>query len=131
MLANPRLSGFFRRVPLIHLVVDEASQIEIGNYATIFNNGMALRKVCFIGDDKQCEVYYFICFKALIPSSVPPHGTEEIEVLESIFEKRHLRDSMCFLDTQCMSLIFFRIFYLFFRRSYASANWSLHLARGL
>ncbi|KZV73022.1 P-loop containing nucleoside triphosphate hydrolase protein, partial [Peniophora sp. CONT] len=84
MLSNPRLPGFFKLVPLIHLVIDEASQIEIGNYATIFNNGTALRKVCFIGDDKQ----------------LPPHGTEEIEVLESIFEKRHLRDSMCFLDTQ-------------------------------
>jgi hypothetical protein len=43
----------------------------------------------------------FCNFTRLIIFLVPPHGTEEIEVLESIFEMDHLRSSALFLDTQC------------------------------
>ncbi|KAI0034237.1 P-loop containing nucleoside triphosphate hydrolase protein [Vararia minispora EC-137] len=86
MLSNKRaqILGFFRAVPLINLVIDEASQIEVGNYVSVFSNHNTIQKVCFIGDDKQ----------------LPPHGSEEIQVLESIFEMDHLHSSALFLDTQ-------------------------------
>jgi hypothetical protein len=37
------------------LVVDEASQIEIGEYLSVFTRYLSIRKICFVGDDKQCE----------------------------------------------------------------------------
>ena len=57
MLSNVMIKlVFLKKVPINCLVVDEASQIEIGNYITTFTEfGATLRKVCFIGDDKQCE----------------------------------------------------------------------------
>ncbi|KAF9267868.1 hypothetical protein L218DRAFT_1057752 [Marasmius fiardii PR-910] len=54
MLSNPRLSKFTRKVPISSLVVDEASQIEIGDYFTAFEVAKgSLKKLCLIGDDKQ------------------------------------------------------------------------------
>ncbi|ETW83206.1 hypothetical protein HETIRDRAFT_444627 [Heterobasidion irregulare TC 32-1] len=84
MLSNSRLRdvGFIRAVPLTTLIIDEASQIEIGDYVSIFTSFDTIRKVCFIGDDKQ----------------LPPYGQEEIQNLQSIFEKPHLQRN--FLDTQ-------------------------------
>lgn len=84
MLSNSRLRdvGFIRAVPLTTLIIDEASQIEIGDYVSIFTSFDTIRKVCFIGDDKQ----------------LPPYGQEEIQNLQSIFEKPHLQRK--FLDTQ-------------------------------
>ncbi|KAF9007469.1 AAA domain-containing protein, partial [Cyathus striatus] len=40
-------------VPLNTLIVDEASQIEIGSYIPIFSDMKTLCKVCFIGDPRQ------------------------------------------------------------------------------
>jgi regulator of nonsense transcripts 1 len=47
--------------PLNTLVVDEASQIHVGDYIPVFYNKKygTLRKACFIGDDKQCK-YLFV-----------------------------------------------------------------------
>ncbi|PFH52931.1 hypothetical protein AMATHDRAFT_138703 [Amanita thiersii Skay4041] len=86
MLANPHiLSVFTPVVPINSLVVDEASQIEIGNYLIPFSTFQGtLRKVCFIGDDKQ----------------LPPFGQEEFEDIQSIFEVEHLNKKVIFLDTQ-------------------------------
>jgi regulator of nonsense transcripts 1 len=42
-------------VPPETLIVDEASQIEISGYITPFLELKALKRVCFVGDDKQCE----------------------------------------------------------------------------
>jgi len=87
MLSNNSLKrcGVFRVIPIITLVVDEASQIEIGDYVPVFNKfKTTIRKVCFIGDDKQ----------------LPPHGQEDIADLQSIFELGNLRQSALFLDTQ-------------------------------
>jgi superfamily I DNA and/or RNA helicase len=54
MLSSVFLSKFTRFVPLRTLVVDEASQIKIGDYIPAFLTfSLSLRKVCFIGDDKQ------------------------------------------------------------------------------
>ena len=57
MLSKPGLKkkGITRIVPLNTLVIDEASQIEIGEYIPVFNNYSTIYKVCFIGDDKQCK----------------------------------------------------------------------------
>ena len=48
-------SGFSELVPVETLIVDEASQVEIGDYLiplSRFHN--SLQKIIFIGDDKQC-----------------------------------------------------------------------------
>ncbi|THH13051.1 hypothetical protein EW146_g7128 [Bondarzewia mesenterica] len=82
--ARFRDAGFTKAVPLTTLIIDEASQIQVGDFVHAFTAFDTIRKVCFIGDDKQ----------------LPPHGQEEIESLESIFEKEHLRSSAIFLDTQ-------------------------------
>jgi regulator of nonsense transcripts 1 len=87
MLSNQtlRFAGVLRMVPITTLVVDEASQIEIGDYIPVFTNFVStIRKVCFIGDDKQ----------------LPPHGQEDIPSLQSIFELGNLRELALFLDTQ-------------------------------
>jgi regulator of nonsense transcripts 1 len=56
MLSNNSIFRFIKEIPLRVLVVDEASQIEIGNYIAPFSSfKRTLRKTCFIGDDKQCE----------------------------------------------------------------------------
>ena len=56
MLSNYHVVKTIAKViPLCTLVVDEASQIEIGQYLPVFSDYPTLRKVCFIGDDKQCE----------------------------------------------------------------------------
>jgi regulator of nonsense transcripts 1 len=56
MLSNPRLITISRSNPVTTLVIDEASQIELGDYLAVFSGYVSsLRKLCFIGDDKQCE----------------------------------------------------------------------------
>lgn len=84
MLSNPLLSKFTKAVPIKIVVVDEASQIEIGSYVPMFHTFSSIQKVCFVGDDKQ----------------LPPHGQEEVQSLQSIFEVEHLRKHVVFLDTQ-------------------------------
>jgi len=85
MLSNSNIFKFTKEIPLKTMVVDEASQIEVGNYLSIFTNFKhSLRKLCFIGDDKQ----------------LPPHGQEHLQDLQSIFEIPHLRKQVIFLDTQ-------------------------------
>ncbi|KAI6123273.1 P-loop containing nucleoside triphosphate hydrolase protein [Pisolithus croceorrhizus] len=86
MLSSPSLhaSGVFRVVQLQTIVVDEASQIEVGGYIPLFTAGSKIRKVTFIGDDKQ----------------LPPHGQEQIGELQSIFEVEHLKRHRILLDTQ-------------------------------
>ncbi|KAL0954952.1 hypothetical protein HGRIS_003885 [Hohenbuehelia grisea] len=63
MFSNPRFSAVTSVVPV------ETSK---------------LRKLVFIGDDKQ----------------LPPHGQEDLGNLRSIFELDHLKDDAIFLDTQ-------------------------------
>ncbi|KAH7884456.1 P-loop containing nucleoside triphosphate hydrolase protein [Phlebopus sp. FC_14] len=76
--------GVFRDFPLQTVVIDEASQIEIGDYIPLFNGFTTIRKVIFIGDDKQ----------------LPPHGQEDVKELQSIFEVEHLKSQITFLNTQ-------------------------------
>ncbi|KAJ2926342.1 hypothetical protein H1R20_g10754, partial [Candolleomyces eurysporus] len=84
MLSSTFITKFTRHIPMKTLIVDEASQIEVGNYVPAFIAFSSLRKVCWIGDNKQ----------------LPPHGQEELEELRSIFEVPHLKKHVVFLDTQ-------------------------------
>lgn len=89
-LSNPKLATITRLVPVQTVIVDEASQIEIGGYIPLLHRfSITLRKLVLIGDDKQ----------------LAPYGQADIEDLESIFEKDHLRPSAIFLDTQCEFLL--------------------------
>ena len=55
MLSNDKLATFARLVPLQTVIFDEASQIEIGAYfPMLVQFRPTLRKLVFIGDDKQC-----------------------------------------------------------------------------
>lgn len=85
MLSNKHIGKFTKKIPLKIMVVDEASQIEVGNYISVFTNFKhMLRKLCFIGDDKQ----------------LPPYGQEDLQDLQSIFEIPHLQKQVVFLNTQ-------------------------------
>ncbi|KAH8099964.1 P-loop containing nucleoside triphosphate hydrolase protein [Cristinia sonorae] len=88
MLSHPRLmqTGLTRLVPLETILVDEASQIEIGDYLPMLNKfANNIRKIAFIGDDKQ----------------LAPYGAEDILGLRSIFEVPHLRKRAEWLGKQC------------------------------
>ncbi|PBL03561.1 P-loop containing nucleoside triphosphate hydrolase protein [Armillaria gallica] len=85
MLSNDRISTIVHIVPVETIIFDEASQINIGGYLPVIHRfASSLRKMVFIGDDKQ----------------LPPFGQSDIPDLESVFEKQHLRRKMHFLDTQ-------------------------------
>ncbi|OCH94376.1 hypothetical protein OBBRIDRAFT_141607 [Obba rivulosa] len=60
MFSYPRfLDGEFSRiVPVNTVLVDEASQIELGSYLPLLHNfGDMIQKLAFIGDDKQRECF--------------------------------------------------------------------------
>jgi len=60
MISNPKLQGLklTEVVPVINVIIDEASQIEVGQYIPLIKLfGNTLQKLCFIGDDKQCEPF--------------------------------------------------------------------------
>ena len=47
--------GFTELIPVQTIIIDEASQIEAGGYLPILARyKTTLRKMVFIGDDKQC-----------------------------------------------------------------------------
>ena len=55
-----RKQGAFISNPLHTVVVDEASQIEIGDYVPLFTDFPTVRKAIFIGDNMQCEYCLFM-----------------------------------------------------------------------
>jgi AAA domain len=58
MISNSKLQGcqLTEVVPIINAIIDEASQIEVGQYIPLIKSfGNTLQKLCFIGDDKQCK----------------------------------------------------------------------------
>ena len=56
MFSNPHIGVFLRIVPVEMIILDEASQIECGDYLPIFYRFQStLSKLVFIGDDKQCD----------------------------------------------------------------------------
>lgn len=63
MLSNPKCSVFTTVVPVETVIVDEASQIEIGNYVPlVYLFKTTVSKLVFIGDDKQCTPTFFSFF---------------------------------------------------------------------
>lgn len=55
---HPRFdsAGFALFVPVDTVIVDEASQIEVGDYVPLLgHHGRKINKLVFIGDDKQRE----------------------------------------------------------------------------
>jgi hypothetical protein len=105
MISNQKLQdrGFTQAVPVIKVIIDEASQIEVGQYVPLFKSfGNTLRKLCFIGDDKQCQSSQRPQIGPILnPLIVPPHGQDDLGNLQSIFELDHLKEHRSFLDTQC------------------------------
>ncbi|KAG8984717.1 Small subunit (SSU) processome component, partial [Tulasnella sp. 427] len=77
--------GLFRMIPMERLVVDEASQIFVGDYLALFYKFReTLAKVCWFGDPRQ----------------LPPHQREQIQGLKSIYDIPHVKDASLMLDTQ-------------------------------
>jgi AAA domain len=108
MLSNPKLKklGLTVAIPIINVIIDEASQIEVGQYVPLFKLfGHSLRKLCFIGDDNQCRSLSCCARRELNLFQVPPHAQDNLLNLQSIFELTHLKESVTFLDTQCESPI--------------------------
>ena len=57
MLAHPLIRTFTNANPITTAIIDEASQIPVGSYVTPFNSfSFSIKKVCMIGDDKQCKL---------------------------------------------------------------------------
>jgi hypothetical protein len=71
--------------------------------------GNTLRKLCFIGDDKQRRLLSCCIYLKLTVFQVPPHAQDNLGNLQSIFELDHLRESVTFLDTQCESYFDFKL----------------------
>lgn len=65
MLANPRIKTFTNVVPITTVVIDEASQIALSDYIPLLSTISSIQKLCFIGDDKQCELYNCIIITVL------------------------------------------------------------------
>ncbi|KZT00794.1 uncharacterized protein LAESUDRAFT_665317 [Laetiporus sulphureus 93-53] len=111
MLSHPRivLSGFTRIVPLSTVIVDEASQIELGDYLPLLGNfGSKIKKLAFIGDDKQRTfdlTSLSVALTLALSFSVAPYGQDDLGNLSSIFELAHLHKDAVFLDTQCKYLL--------------------------
>ncbi|KAG6862498.1 hypothetical protein C0995_000045 [Termitomyces sp. Mi166 len=85
MLSHDKLTFFTQIVPLQTIIVDEASQIEVADYLPPLQRfKVTLRKMVFIGDNKQ----------------LAPYGRGDIPELQSIFEMSHLRQGAILLDTQ-------------------------------
>ncbi|KAI0661728.1 P-loop containing nucleoside triphosphate hydrolase protein [Cubamyces menziesii] len=85
MLSNTLIHKFTTPNPIKIMVVDEASQITLGNYVAPFNAfSNTIHKVL------QCTDFL----------SVPPYGADEDPNMKSIFEVEHLRSTAIFLDTQ-------------------------------
>src|SRR5580692_6778795 len=87
--------------------------------------------------------YYFPTASPSVPKLniqlfvVPPHGQDDLGNLQSIFELAHLRESLSFLDTQCLyhvltcgasqSVVTSFFANLALQRSYAPSDWGIHI----
>ncbi|KAG8829690.1 hypothetical protein FRC17_006185, partial [Serendipita sp. 399] len=82
ILTSPKLRNldFYTWMPVTSVVVDEASQIQIGDLLPMLHYFESdIKRVCFVGDHKQ----------------LAPYGQEEVQEIESIFEKEHIvRDAV-------------------------------------
>ncbi|KZV80981.1 hypothetical protein EXIGLDRAFT_589876, partial [Exidia glandulosa HHB12029] len=85
MLSHPNLPIFSNIVPIETLIIDEASQIELGDFVPVLcQYSETVRKLVFVGDDMQ----------------LAPFGQDDIRGLQSVFEIGNLRKRAVFLNTQ-------------------------------
>ena len=104
MLSNTRLkdSGLQKLIPMDVLIVDEASQIELGDYlGPLHDFKTVLRRIVFVGDDKQRELFSRPHVTSTHASQVAPYGSDEIPELQSIFDIPAHRSRAHMLDTSC------------------------------
>ncbi|KAJ6513129.1 P-loop containing nucleoside triphosphate hydrolase protein [Mycena sanguinolenta] len=123
MLSNQRISTVTRLVPIQTVIVDEASQvdsssahclvtcaniiieIQLGDFLPMISLfSTTLRKLVFIGDDKQCGSFFPGSYNSRTDElgAVAPYGQGEVQTLQSVFEMKHLREKAIFLNTQCL-----------------------------
>lgn len=107
MLSNHLITTFTSKVPINYLVVDEASQIKVSDYISPLEKFSSIKKLCFIGDDKQCELYNFSETLLIRSITVPPYNQGEVKEIQSIFEISHLRSKALLLDIQCKCIYLF------------------------
>ncbi|KIM33489.1 hypothetical protein M408DRAFT_60908 [Serendipita vermifera MAFF 305830] len=84
MLTNPLLQKleFYNYMPVKNVVIDEASQIQLGDLLPLLHlHGHEISRLCLVGDHKQ----------------LAPYGQEEVQEIESIFEKDHIVKDACLL----------------------------------
>ena len=56
MFSHPLITPYPRIAPVHTIIFDEASQIEVGDYIPVIHSfSLTLRKMVFIGDNKQCS----------------------------------------------------------------------------
>ncbi|KAF8598232.1 hypothetical protein BDV93DRAFT_340806 [Ceratobasidium sp. AG-I] len=89
-LSSPLLEAFsiFINRPLRHLVIDEASQIDMTSefMHLFYKHRTTLQSVCWFGDPKQ----------------LPPFGWSEGTEIQDIFQVDHLQANSRLLDTSCL-----------------------------
>ena len=128
MLLSHSTAAFIHVVPVHTVIFDEASQIEVGDYIPMIHSfSSTLRKIVFIGDDKQCLSSFSPMTSDSVCCTVAPYGQEEVRGLQSVFEFDHLLKKAVFLDTQCMRSPFSNLAYLMDSRPHAMRYWQLHL----
>ncbi|OBZ72573.1 ATP-dependent helicase NAM7 [Grifola frondosa] len=80
MLSHLLIKKFTSVIPVTYVVIDEASQIAVANYLPPLSQFSTVRKMCFIGDNKQCQ--------------------NTNENIKSVFELPHICSSTIFLNIQ-------------------------------
>ena len=57
MLAHPLIHICTTENPITTAIIDEAGKIPVGSYVTPFSLfSSSIKKVCMVGDDKQCKL---------------------------------------------------------------------------
>jgi len=93
------------------LIVDEASQIELGDYlGPLHDFKTVLRRIVFVGDDKQRELFSRPHVTSTHTSQVAPYGSDEIPELQSIFDIPAHRSRAHMLDTSCKAHFILSLF---------------------
>ena len=109
----------YELVPLERLVIDEASQIDVGEFMVGRFRLIVVTShlICALAPLPQVQQtaesmflrrsettsVLFLSFRTVSSSSiaVPPYGRDTIKSLQSLFEIKHLRRQAHFLNTQC------------------------------
>jgi regulator of nonsense transcripts 1 len=75
-MVNGKMAEITRVVPVETLIIDEASQIDVGDYLPVIHrHKVKLQKLVFIGDDKQCASISHISGTSDLTISNPYSGT--------------------------------------------------------